>query len=104
MPWKIVRKTYGRDPRVDAVYHIQYQSSTLTFDIICSYLNESYRWILNSNQLGVKAIVLGESPRMTDKDAGLAAVTYLKKFLTEQVDDLDRAKETIETLKVQQVR
>ena len=97
MPWKLIQKTYGKDPRVDAKYHIKYQSSFLSFDLVCSYLNESYRWVLNSETLGVKGIILGESPKMTDGEAGPAAVEYLRKFLDEKQEDLDMATESFKT-------
>ena len=97
MPWRVVQKTYGRDHRVDAHYHIRYESSYLSFDLICSYLNESYRWILNSETFGIKGIILGDSPKMTDREAGPAAIAYIRKFVGEKQDDLDNAEDAFVT-------
>ncbi len=95
MPWKLVQKKYGIDPRFDARYHLKYFSAFLEFSVICSYFNESYRWVLSSENLGLSGIVLGESPQMSDRDASLAAIRYIRKQLDEKIEDLQRAEEGI---------
>ena len=91
MPWKIVEKRYGRDPRRDAKYHIMYQSTALHIDVICTYLEDGYKWFLNCETLGLHGIILGNSPEMSDKQVGPAAVKYISKVLAEKQDDLNLA-------------
>lgn len=94
MPWKVIHKTYGRDHRVDATYHIRYQSSNLSFDIICSYHNESYRWVLSSRTFGLEGIILGESPKMTDREAAPAAIAYIRGVHPGERGDLEQAEDS----------
>ncbi len=94
MPWTIVRKTYGRDPRYDAKYHIRFASVSLKFDLHCQYL-DGYKWILKCERLGAENILIGHSPPMTDQQAGIAALKYLSKVLEGIAEDLKNAEETL---------
>ncbi len=91
MPWKVIQKSYGKDPRRDARFHIQYASTQVHIDITCSYLNEGYKWFLKCDRLGIDHIVLGEVPQMNDQLARQAAVKYLEKVLENIKMDLDYA-------------
>ena len=94
MPWKIIEKSYGRDSRCDAKYQIRYQSTTLHFDLVCYYLEDGYKWFLNCETWDLNSIILGKSPALSDKQAGPAAVDYLRKVLADKLLDLDHARET----------
>jgi hypothetical protein len=95
MPWKIIEKKYGRDPRRDARYHIRYQATSLHFELICTYLEDGYKWFLQSETLGLKSIMLGVSPEMNYEDAGFAAIKYIKKVLDGKLTALALAEECL---------
>lgn len=94
MPWTIVRKTYGRDPRYDAKYHIRFASVSIKFDLYCEYL-DGYKWILKCEGLGADNILLGHSPPMNDQQAGIAALNYLSKVVDGISEDLKNGEETL---------
>jgi len=76
MPWKVVKKTYGKDPQIDSFYHLQYISSQFQIDITCYYL-EGYKWFMKCDRLGIDHILLGEIPKMDEYEAKKAAIQYL---------------------------
>ena len=95
MPWKIVKKTYGKDPRYDAVYHISYTDTSIKFDVMCSYINDSYKWVLSCDAPAIRGVMLGVLPKVSDVQACEKAVAYIQKKVGEKQVSLANALSTI---------
>ena len=95
MPWHIVEKSYGRNKRYDAIYHIRFADTSINFDVICKYVNGHYRWLLFSSSPQAHSIQLGIVPDMNDLQACEVAYTYVRQILKEKLASVNMAEEVL---------
>ncbi len=90
MPWKVIQKLYDQDKRYEGLYHIQFYSTTLTFDVVCKHVFDSYKWLLYCDCPHIANVILGTPDKIKDVEACRRAVSVVRKNLVEKTTSTRR--------------
>ena len=88
MPWQESRYV-NKEKKTASRYVITFSGMYIRFEISCVWLIDRFKWMLNSDQLGIHANLLGYPEKMTKEQAKDAALKLIHQNLSEKLMEVE---------------
>lgn len=95
MPWTENRYV-NKESRISSRYIITFSGMHIRFEICCVWLVGKFKWMLNSEQLGIHANLLGYPEAMSSEQAKKAALELIRNKLIDNLQEVELQLEDFE--------